>query len=262
MRHSDHGGNEASGEGRGEGAEADRFAAFASGTPQRPFVVGQLGQSLDGRIATSSGDSKYINGEAALDHLHAIRARVDAVLVGVGTAIADDPMLTVRRVSGRDPARIVLDPNGRLPPQARLLADDGARRVVLRRASAGVPMGEGVEIVTLADGPVDPHAIVKALGSLGFARILVEGGARTLSSFVDAGALDRLHVLVAPLLIGSGIPGLDLRPIVGLDEALRPRSRAYLLDDGDVLFDCDLRAAAEKEFTREPEREPTREPPA
>lgn len=244
MRHSD--------QGRSGGTDEDPFAAFASGTPQRPFVVGQLGQSLDGRIATPTGDSKYINGTAALDHLHAIRARVDAVLVGVGTAIADDPMLNVRRVPGRDPARIVLDPNGRLPPQARLLGEDGARRVVLRRASAGGPLGEGVETATLDEGPVDPHAIVKTLGALGFARILVEGGARTLSSFVEAGALDRLHVLVAPLLIGSGMPGLSLRPIVGLDEALRPRSRAYLLDDGDVLFDCDLRAAATKRSTREP----------
>jgi diaminohydroxyphosphoribosylaminopyrimidine deaminase / 5-amino-6-(5-phosphoribosylamino)uracil reductase len=94
------------------------FEPFASGTLQRPFVVAQLGQSLDGRIATVTGDSKYINGEAALDHLHAIRAHVDAVVVGIGTVIADDPQLTVRRAEGRNPARVIIDPRGRLPHDA------------------------------------------------------------------------------------------------------------------------------------------------
>ena len=81
-------------------------------------VVGQIGQSIDGRIATVTGHSKYINGPAGLAHLHRLRALVDAVLVGIGTAIADDPQLTVRRVAGPSPARIVLDPRGRLPSDA------------------------------------------------------------------------------------------------------------------------------------------------
>ncbi|MEL6128139.1 MAG: RibD family protein, partial [Pseudomonadota bacterium] len=80
-----------------------------------PVVVAQLGQTLDGRIATVTGASKYINGHSALDHLHRLRAHVDAVVVGVGTAIADDPQLTVRRVDGQSPARVVIDPRGRMP---------------------------------------------------------------------------------------------------------------------------------------------------
>jgi len=94
------------------------FAPFEAGTTDQPFVIAQLGQSLDGRIATLSGDSKYINGASALDHLHRLRARVDAVVVGVGTVVADDPLLTVRRAGGRNPARVVLDPNhpGSLEP--------------------------------------------------------------------------------------------------------------------------------------------------
>lgn len=223
------------------GGPAGSFAAFAQGTPQRPYVIGQLGQSLDGRIATPTGDSKYINGVAALDHLHAIRAHVDAVLVGVGTAVADDPMLTVRRVPGASPARVVLDPNGRLDPAARIWEEDGVRRVALRRAGRGAPLPAGVERVDLpGEGAVDPRAIVAALGALGFARILVEGGANTVSRFLDAGCLHRLHVLVAPLLIGSGQIGLSLAPIETLAEAHRPRARAHLLADGDVLFDCDF----------------------
>jgi diaminohydroxyphosphoribosylaminopyrimidine deaminase / 5-amino-6-(5-phosphoribosylamino)uracil reductase len=221
----------------------DVFAALEAGTAEAPCVVAQLGQSLDGRIALPSGESKYINGPAALDHLHALRARVDVVLVGVGTVVADDPMLTVRRVPGRSPARAVLDPNGRLPENPRCLAEDGARRVVLTRCPR--PLPGGIETVVLEDaGPHCPRRIRAALGRLGFRRILVEGGARTISAFLDADCLDRLHLLVAPVILGSGRPGLDLAPIAGLDHALRPRVRSYPLPGGDVLFDCDLRRAA------------------
>ncbi|HEX2632910.1 MAG TPA: RibD family protein, partial [Bradyrhizobium sp.] len=94
-------------------------------------IVGQIGQSLDGRIATESGHSKYINGPAGLVHLHRLRALVDAVIVGVGTAIADDPQLTVRQVSGPQPARVVIDPKGRLCASARVFADDGVRRLLV-----------------------------------------------------------------------------------------------------------------------------------
>lgn len=217
------------------------FAAFESGTREEPYVVAQLGQSLDGRIATPTGDSKYINGPAALDHLHRLRARVDVVLVGVGTVVADDPLLTVRRVPGRSPARAVLDPNGRLPPDARCLEDDGARRLVLTRDPR--PLPGGVERLALEDDGSThcPRRIRAALGRLGFRRVLVEGGARTISAFIDAGCVDRLHLLVAPIILGSGRAGLDLAPIARLAGALRPRVRAYPMPGGDVLFDCDLR---------------------
>ena len=102
-------------------------------------VVGQCGQSIDARIATPTGHSHYINGEAGLAHLHRLRALVDAVVVGVGTAIKDDPQLTVRRVAGPSPARVVVDPSGRLPPSARVLAADGIRRLVITGPDARGP---------------------------------------------------------------------------------------------------------------------------
>lgn len=210
----------------------------------RPFVVAQLGQSLDGRIATLSGESRWINKDAALDHVHRIRAAVDAVVVGIGTVVADDPLLNVRRVAGRNPARIVIDPSGRLPPTARCLAaGDGVRRLVVR--SAGAPLPEGVEELHLERGPngLDPVAIVAALWCRGLRSFLVEGGARTVSAFLDAGAVDRLHVLVAPVILGSGKPGLSLAPIARLADAHRPTADIHVLDDGDVLFDCDMRSA-------------------
>ena len=93
----------------------------------RSFVVAQLGQSVDGRIATASGESRWINGDGALDHLHRVRACVDAVVVGIGTVVADDPLLNVRRVAGRNPARVVIDPSGRMFGNARCRRQATAR---------------------------------------------------------------------------------------------------------------------------------------
>jgi diaminohydroxyphosphoribosylaminopyrimidine deaminase/5-amino-6-(5-phosphoribosylamino)uracil reductase len=210
-------------------------------SPDRPFVVAQLGQSLDGRIATVTGESKWINRSCALDHLHGLRAAVDAVVVGVGTVVADDPMLTVRRVPGHHPARIVIDPSGRMPTGPHCMEDNGARRFVIRTAAAATPDGADEILLSATDGKIAPHDILNALFARGMRRILIEGGATTISAFLQAGALDRLHVLVAPLIIGSGKNGLTLSPIERLNMAIRPKTHIHLLDDGDVLFDCDLR---------------------
>ncbi len=219
----------------------DPLRPLAEAPPDRSFVIAQLGQSLDGRIATPTGESRWINRDAALDHLHRLRAAADAVIVGVGTVIADDPLLNVRRVPGRNPARVVIDPNGRLPANARCLAEDGSQRLVIRRNGGTTP--PGVESIEISPGhaPFAPHAIVAALYARGLRRLLVEGGAWTISSFIDAGAVDRLHVLVAPVILGSGKTGLSLAPIGRIEQALRPRTRVHVLPDGDVLFDCDLR---------------------
>jgi diaminohydroxyphosphoribosylaminopyrimidine deaminase / 5-amino-6-(5-phosphoribosylamino)uracil reductase len=203
-----------------------------------PLVIGQLGQSLDGRIATHTGHSHYINGPAALTHLHCLRALVEGVLVGAGTVIVDDPLLTVRHVPGEPPARIVLDPNGRVPNAARLWQAPG-RRIVMQRGNLTRP--KGVEIVPLPGLPgetIAPQVILAALRQVGIRRLLVEGGAHTLSQFLAARALDRLHLLIGPLILGSGLPGLSLPPIDRLDSALRPITRYYPLRGGDIIADC------------------------
>ena len=202
----------------------------------RGFVIGQAGQSLDGRIATASGHSHYINGPAAIVHLHRLRALVDAVVVGVGTVVADDPRLTVRGIEGPQPARVVIDPNGRAPVDAKCFADDGVRRIVLSRTAGRA----NTEYAVLSQ--FSPGAILAALTERGLARVLVEGGATTLSHFLANRALDRLHVITAPLIIGSGKPGLVLPEIATLKDALRPATATYLLPGGDVLFDCDFQA--------------------
>jgi riboflavin biosynthesis pyrimidine reductase len=104
-----------------------------------------------------------------------------------------------------------------------------------------VPYGAQALVVGSSDGRLSPAAIADALFAQGMKKILIEGGAMTISHFIDAGVVDRIHILVAPVILGSGIPGLSLAPIGSLDEALRPETRVHVLDGGDVLFDCDLR---------------------
>jgi diaminohydroxyphosphoribosylaminopyrimidine deaminase/5-amino-6-(5-phosphoribosylamino)uracil reductase len=207
------------------------------GNGQRPFVVGQLGQSLDGRIATATGSSRYINCPEAILHLHRLRALVDAVIVGIGTVVADDPQLTVRKVAGDDPARVVIDPNGRLPPDARILAEDGCPVFVIQAQDRPRPAWVIPITIPSEDNRIEPAAIVAALTARGFRRLLVEGGAGTLSGFLAAGALDRLHLSVAPVIIGSGPVGISLPPIDPIDHALRPRAAIHRLGT-DILFDC------------------------
>jgi diaminohydroxyphosphoribosylaminopyrimidine deaminase / 5-amino-6-(5-phosphoribosylamino)uracil reductase len=236
----------------------DIFGPLRKGAVDDLVLVGQCGQSIDARIATPSGDSHYINGDAGLDHLHRLRALVDAVVIGVGTAIADNPQLTVRRVLGPNPARVIIDPNGRLPLDARVLTADGARRLVVTATISPTRFPADVEIIALApdNGQLAPAAIACALAECGFLRILIEGGAETVSRFLAAHCLDRLHILIAPIILGAGRPSLTLPALQRIGDAARLPMRAHVLDakvfgaegagannvGADLLLDCDLSA--------------------
>ncbi len=222
-------------------AWADLFGPLRTGMVDDLVVVGQVGQSLDGRVATATGHSKFINCPAGIEHLHRLRALVDVVVVGVGTALADNPQLTVRQVAGPQPARAVIDPKGRLGADAKLFADDGVRRLLITVDGATAAPPPGVEVITLPEegGNIAPSAIVAALAGAGMRRILIEGGADTVSRFIAARCLDRLHVNVAPVMLGAGGPGIDLPPLDRADQARRMQVRVHKIED-DVLFDCDL----------------------
>jgi diaminohydroxyphosphoribosylaminopyrimidine deaminase / 5-amino-6-(5-phosphoribosylamino)uracil reductase len=221
---------------------AEIFEPLRRPGPDGLTIVGQVGQSLDGRIATESGDSHYINKAAGLEHLHRLRSLTEAVLVGVGTAIADDPELTVRRVEGRNPARIVLDPKGRLPATAKILKDDDVPCIIFAAEGTNYAAPSRVKVIQLpgTDGQIAPATIRRTLCDCGFRRVLVEGGAYTLSRFLAAGCLDRLHVVVAPIILGSGRVSFTLPPIARIEEAKPVRMRAFPLGE-EVLLDCDLR---------------------
>lgn len=212
---------------------------------QSRLVVGQVGQSLDGRIATATGRSHYITGPEDIRRLHRVRALVDAVVVGARTVTSDDPRLTVREVPGENPVRVVLDPAGRLASSHKVFSDGAGRTVRVRARKSALDDAETVDdpnvlwLPVSDEGRFAPASILAGLGSLGLHRVLVEGGAMTVSGFLRAGVLDRLQVTVAPILIGSGPQSLELDPIDGLSEALRPRVHRFRLGD-DMLFDLDF----------------------
>jgi riboflavin-specific deaminase-like protein len=222
------------------------------------MVIAQVGQSLDGRIATENGHSHYVTGPADIRRVHRLRALVDAVVVGAGTVASDNPRLTVREVEGRNPVRVILDPDGRLDPDRHVFSDGTSRTLVVRRepderarpSASGdvlmIPVHRNALAAFLpvrGDDGFDPRAVLEMLRDAGYRRVLIEGGGITVSRFVQAGVVDRLHVAVAPLLIGSGRPSLTLATIQSLDQALRPRCRHFRLGE-DMLFDLDLRTSS------------------
>lgn len=204
-------------------------------------VVGQIGQTMDGRIATVAGQSKYVNGPAGLTHLHQLRALVDAIVIGVGTALADNPQLTVRLVHGKSPARVVIDPRGRLPHQSLVWQDDGIRKIWVVADGVKVDPMPQVELVPLPaiDGRIDPLQILQMLSAEGLKRVLVEGGAETVSRFMGARCLDRLHLIVAPIVMGSGRPSFHLPPIEHMNQAQRLEVQTHLIGN-EIVFDCEL----------------------
>ncbi|TPW27801.1 riboflavin deaminase [Martelella alba] len=209
-----------------------------------PFVLAQVGQSLDGRVATQTGDARDISGPDGLKHLHRCRALVDAVIVGINTIKADNPRLSVRLVTGQDPVRVVIDCHAALDGSEGLFHDGGANIVVFQSVEAPLRAYANAEVIRLRPTAVglDPGTMLERLNARGLTRILVEGGARTIRRFIAAGRVDRLHVAVAPLIIGSGPSGLSLAPTPTLAEALRPPTTVYDLGS-DTLFDCSLRPA-------------------
>ena len=227
-----------------ERAAWDLYAPLVGTGQPGPFLFAQVGQSLDGRIATVSGDATDVSGEAGLRHLHRCRALAQAVMVGVRTALLDDPRLTVRLVPGLapGPARVVIDPRGRLPDDARVLAEDGARRLVIQGGPRDRAPGVEAVHLPMADGWIHPAAIREALAARGLERVLVEGGGVTIAGFLEAGLLQRLHVGISPVIIGAGPSGLRTAPIARLADALRPETYIYGLG-GEVLFDCALAAS-------------------
>jgi len=227
----------------------DLYLPICSGRRTHPITVGHLGQSLDGFIATHSGDSQYVTGEENILHLHRMRALCNAIIVGAGTVAADDPRLTTRRVEGSDPLRVVLDPARRLADHYRVFADSPETLYVCGQSylRPGESHFGRAEVVGIADTPsgIDVKALLKLLRDRGCARIFVEGGGVTVSTFLEADLLDRLQIAIAPLIIGDGKPAIRLDPPEALRDCQRPRYRVFRMG-GDVLFDCDLRSPGEE----------------
>jgi len=191
-------------------------------------VTLKLATSLDGRIATMAGLSRWITGEASRAQVHRLRAEHDAVLVGISTALADDPELTVRLpdYTGPQPARVVLDSRQRLSPQSKLArtARDIPTYVVATGAADPALVEAGVQVLTVpvAGGEERPDlpAVIEALAGLGLRRLFVEGGGEVAGSFVRCGLVDAIEWFRAPVLIGGeGRPGVGALAVAALAEA-------------------------------------------
>jgi len=234
-------------------ALVERYGPLLAAGPR--LVLAQLGQSLDGFIAARTGDAIFVTGEQDREHLHRLRALVDAVIVGVNTLVIDDCRLTVRAVEGPSPVRVLLDPKARAPRTADMLTDGCSP--VLWFVAAGTPAPEPpaphVEVLQfpVVDGHFVPSTVLEALSARGLDRVLVEGGGRTVSAFLAAKVLDRIYVTTAPLLVGDGVPGLRFAGADRLADALRAPSRRFMLGE-DVCFELDLAAARRTAATGQP----------
>lgn len=213
----------------------------------KSLVIAQVGQSLDGQIATATGHSKYINGAGGLKHLHTLRAWADVVIVGVGSVVADNPKLTVRLVEGQHPMRVILDPNGRIPVDSGLLTDRAARTVVMTaEQTTELRLPPHIEVVPIGPDPRMPfslNAVLQWLKQADCHRVLVEGGPATIARFLATDNIDYLHLLTSAVLLGSGKPGVVRPALDRLAQAKHFRVKAYRLDE-DLLLECDLRARA------------------
>lgn len=220
---------------------------------ERPYVVLKYAQTLDGRIATASGDSKWISGEAERAVSHALRAACDGVLVGVGTVVQDDPQLTVRLVPGASPLRVVLDSELRIPLSARML-DDDASTIVLTTDRSSWTRREalrarqvGVRVVSAGPDGVDIPAALRVLRASGVRSVLVEGGAQVLTAMLAAGAVDRVIVGMAPTIIGSGTEAVGDLGILRVSDGVRLTNRCIHVMADDLLVAWDVERNADLE---------------
>ena len=184
-----------------------------------PYVTAKWAMTLDGRIASLSGDSKWITGDKARRHVHQTRARSDAILVGIGTVLQDDPLLTCRLPRGRNPRRIILDRRARLPLDCRLVQTISEAEVIVattssapaRRLDQLAEAGCTILKVRSGHGKCSVPDLLRKLGKMQVTNLLVEGGTETLSSFFRAGQVDRVMAYLSPKVLGDGVP-----PVAGL----------------------------------------------
>jgi diaminohydroxyphosphoribosylaminopyrimidine deaminase/5-amino-6-(5-phosphoribosylamino)uracil reductase len=215
-------------------------------TTKRPFVILKLAQSLDGRIATSKGESRWITGEKARRLVHRLRNEVDAVMVGINTVIKDNPSLDCRLRSGRNPLRIILDSRLSIPTNSRVLRHKDKKTIVVttenadnKRIKSIIETGNRVIIVKAKNNMVDMEGLMDELGSLDIMSVMIEGGSSISASAISEGIVDKVMFFVSPMIIGgidsvSSIGGIS--PIL-LEEAVRVRNLRIRTVGKDILLE-------------------------
>lgn len=218
----------------------------------RPFVTVSYAQTIDGRLATATGNSQWISNAESLRFSHQLRADHDAVMVGIGTVLQDNPRLTVRLVPGRDPLRVVADSSLRTPLSSALLTDAAAAGTVIAatsRAPAGrcaAVRAQGAEVVQFApdaEDRVDLAALLAALHDRGIRSVIVEGGARLITSLLRRQLVDRMAICIAPKVLGAGIDAIGDLGIRALDRAVSLADVALTVHGPDIVVDGRVRYA-------------------
>ena len=212
----------------------------------RPTVTVSYAQTLDGRLATTSGSSRWISSPESLRFAHELRAKHDAVMVGAGTACKDDPRLTVRLVSAENPLRVIVDSTLRTPLDAAVLADGAAKGTVLavterapaRRCDEVRSLGATVlQLPPNAGGRVELNALLSELCVLGVRTLMVEGGAALITAFLCNRLVDRLTVCIAPKILGSGIEAIGDLGIYNLTDSLALTDISIIPYGVDIILD-------------------------
>jgi diaminohydroxyphosphoribosylaminopyrimidine deaminase/5-amino-6-(5-phosphoribosylamino)uracil reductase len=200
----------------------------------RPYVHAKWAMTLDGKIATRSGDSKWISNEASRRRVHELRGRMDAIVVGIGTVLADDPLLTARPPGPRTAVRVVLDHRGRTPPTSQVAqtARETPTWIVTAREPAPYLSAVGCEVSSVAG----VGALLDEMGRRRMTNVLVEGGAGVLGSFLDAREIDEVHVFISPRLAG----GLDAKTPVGGHGADKIADALALMEWGSEMIEGDV----------------------
>lgn len=229
-----------------QGAPHDQPGLGGALVLARPRVTITYAQTLDGRLATRGGSSQWIGGPESLRFAHELRASHDAIMVGLGTVLADDPRLTVRLVPGRDPLRVVVDSALRTPLTAAVLRDGAARGTLIAcrqgadpaRRDALAPLGATVLALPPGpDGGVDLAALLARLAERGVASLMVEGGARLITSLLRQRLAERLAVCVAPKILGEGICAVGDLGLARLADAYTLREVTVTRYGVDTLID-------------------------
>lgn len=230
-----------------EGTDVRHLLGRVRPRPDRPYVLLKYAQSLDGRLATATGDSRWVSGPQERRVSHALRASCDAVLVGRATVAVDDPQLTVRLVEGNSPARVVLDSSLESSPDSRVFGDDG-RTIVICSSDCDPDrklrlerLGVAVHHVRSGDGGVRLVDALALLRALGIASLLVEGGGRVITSFLRSRNVDRVVVGLSPCILGEGVSAVGALGIESVARGIRLDRRVVSAVGDDLLIGGDVR---------------------
>jgi diaminohydroxyphosphoribosylaminopyrimidine deaminase / 5-amino-6-(5-phosphoribosylamino)uracil reductase len=220
----------------------------------RPMAILKLAATLDGRIAAASGDSRWISSEESRALVHRWRREADAVMVGAGTVIADDPRLTCRMEGGRDPARVIIDSRLKVSPEAKVFRQKSGAPSILVTSEANFAKaqrrfrGSATELIgaRAEHGAIPLDGLMREFGKRGWCRVLIEGGAHLAGAALAAGIVDRVAMFIAPRILGSGLSAVEGLTAVSIKHSLKLEHMTVRASGGDWLIEADVAPRARR----------------